>query len=282
MLESLIIRYFRYLDQQGKIVNTLLGLVCSLLLGVLDFLTPMEYSFSFLYLLPISFTTWFAGKRPGLVISIICTAFWSEYRYQGASGAAAWNILSTLGIFCVVAIMLFRIRQLWEAESTLSRTDPLTGVMNLRAFMEIVEYELMRLKREKSPFSIAYIDLDNFKQINDSYGHRKGDELLNEVVRCLASNLRKTDAVARIGGDEFTIFFPATDQKAVKVVTQKVREELKMLSSNTLATTISMGVVTCIDGACNLDEVISIADSLMYEVKKAGKNNVQYAEHTGA
>lgn len=178
--------------------------------------------------------------------------------------------------------MLFRIRQLLEAESTLSRTDPLTGVMNLRAFTELVEYEIMRLMREGSPFSVAYIDLDNFKLVNDRYGHRKGDELLKAIVTCLNSNLRKTDAVARIGGDEFTIFLPATDQKAVKVVTQKIREELNELSiSNNWATTISMGVVTCTDGACQLDEIISIADNLMYAVKKAGKNDVQYAEYAG-
>lgn len=280
--ESIITRYFRYLAQQGRGFNTFIGLLCSMLVGVLDLFTPVEYAFSFLYLLPISFTTWFAGWRAGFFISILCTAFWSQYLINEVSVAAAWNVLSTFGIFCVVTVMLYRIRQLWETESTLSRTDPLTGVMNLRAFTELVEYEIVRLKREGSPFSVAYIDLDNFKLVNDRFGHRKGDELLKAVVNCLAMNLRKTDAVSRIGGDEFTVFFPATDAQAVKVVTQKIRGELSELSKiNHWATTISMGVVTCVNGACRLDDIISIADKLMYEVKNSGKNNVLYAEYPG-
>lgn len=279
-LESFITRYFRYLAQKGSGFNTFIGFLCSILLGVLDLFTPLEYTFSFLYLLPISFTTWFAGWRAGFFISILCTAFWSQFNINEFSLAAAWNVLSTFGIFCVVTIMLFRIRQLWETESTLSRTDPLTGVMNLRAFTGLVEYEIVRLRREGSPFSVAYIDLDNFKQVNDRYGHRQGDELLKAVVNCLTLNLRKTDAVARIGGDEFTVFFPSTDAQAVKVVTRKIREELSELSdSNHWATTISMGVVTCTNGACKLEDIISIADRLMYEVKNSGKDNVLYAEY---
>jgi len=281
-IEGFAAWYFRYLDQKGKAFNAFIGLICSVFLGIFDMWMPPEYTLSFLYLLPISFTTWFAGKWAGFVISVLCTGFWSLSRFHEASGAAAWNIVSTLGIFCVVSLMLFRIRQLLEAESTLSRTDPLTGVMNLRAFTELVEYEIMRLMREGSPFSVAYIDLDNFKLVNDSFGHRQGDELLKAIVGCLNSHLRKTDAVARIGGDEFTIFMPATDQYAVRVVTQKIREELNELSiGNNWVTTISMGVVTCTDGACMLDEIISIADNLMYEVKRAGKNDVQYAEYSG-
>ena len=277
--ETTLNRYYRYLDGRGTTFNAITGLVCCLFVGVVDLSTPHEYIFSFIYILPILFTTWFAGKRAGFLVSLICTAFLS-YHFHESLFAALWNNLLMLGIFCVLTTMLFRIRQLLETESSLARTDPLTGAMNLRSFSELVEYETLILQREFSPFSIAYFDIDNMKQVNDQYGHRKGDELLKAVVKCLAQNLRKTDIIARIGGDEFTIFYPATDQKAVKVVTQKVMQDINELSkSNNWPTTISMGVVTCTNGACGLDEMLENADKLMYEVKNGGKNDVHYAAY---
>jgi diguanylate cyclase (GGDEF)-like protein len=275
--ETTLTRYYRYHGRCGSTFNFIIGLVCCLLVGVADLLTPHEYIFSFIYILPILFITWFAGKRAGFLVSLICTVFLS-YHYHYSLSASLWNNLSMLGIFCVLTTKLFRIRQLLETESTLSRTDPLTGAMNLRSFSELVEYETMRLQREFNPFSIAYFDVDNLKQVNDQYGHRKGDELLKAVVKCLTQNLRRTDVVARIGGDEFTIFFPATDEKAVKVISQKVIKAINELSKrNNWPTTISMGVVTCTNGESKLSEMIANADKLMYEVKHSGKNDVIYA-----
>jgi diguanylate cyclase (GGDEF)-like protein len=150
--------------------------------------------------------------------------------------------------------------------------------MNLRAFSELVEYEVLRLQRTNSPFSIAYLDLDNFKMVNDRYGHKKGDEVLKATVENLVGSLRKTDVVARIGGDEFAIFLPETDSETVRVVMGKVRERLHVLAeSEQWITTFSMGVITCEHGDCELDKIISIADQLMYEVKTSGRNNVRYA-----
>ena len=275
--ETTLTRYYRYHDRRGSTFNVSIGLACCLLIGVVDLLTPHEYIFSFIHILPILFITWFAGERAGFLVSLICTAFLS-YHYHDSLYVALWNNLSMLGIFCVLTSMLFRIRQLLETESTLSRTDPLTGAMNLRSFSELVEYETLRLQREFNPFSIAYFDVDNLKQVNDKYGHRKGDELLKAVVKCLTQNLRKTDVVARIGGDEFTIFFPATDQKAVKVVSQKIMKDINELSkSSNWPTTISMGVVTYTNGESELYEMIANADKLMYEVKNRGKNGIIYS-----
>lgn len=281
-VEHFIARFFKFLQDRGTTFNAVTGVLCAMLLGVLDMLTPAEYNFSFLYLLPISFTTWFGGKRAGIGVALICAGFWSRFYLTEGSPAAVWNIFSTLGIFFVVACMLCRLRKLIEAESVLSRLDPLTGVMNLRAFSELVEYEILRLAREGSPFSLAFLDLDDFKQVNDRYGHRQGDELLKAVVNCLSLSLRRTDAVARLGGDEFAIFFPSTDQEAVRMVTQKVREELDRLSrERSLPSTVSMGVVTCPSGTCSLEDIIATADRLMYEVKLSGKNNVRYGEQFG-
>lgn len=276
-LEAVLTQYFCYLDQKGRMFNALFGVVCIVLVFVFDIYSPAGYESQFLFIVPITFTTWFAGLRAGLLTSIIGTAFLARYHYIEPLDVALWNVFSALGLFCVISLLLFKIRELLVKERQLSRIDPLTGVMNLRAFKEIADYEILRSKRECRPFSIAYLDIDNFKDTNDQYGHSEGDELLKAVVTCVAQNIRKTDVIARMGGDEFVVFFPSTDQNSVKVVTQKIAEELKVFSIKTnWPTTVSMGIVTCADGACTLDQIITTADKLMYEVKNAGKNNVLY------
>lgn len=282
-LETIISGYFAYLNRIGSAINTVIGLVCCLLLGIVDLVVPAGLELPFLYILPIAFTTWFAGKRMGILVSVICTLFLSHNYLSYSTTVEALDILSALGIFIIFVLMLVRIRDLLEMESTLSRTDPLTGVMNQRAFSELVGYEIMRLQRENSPYSLVYLDIDNFKVVNDRFGHAKGDELLKAVASCLTDNLRKTDIVSRMGGDEFTIFYPATGQEPAKVITEKIKEKLDALSkANDWPTTISMGVVTCTSGKCELDGIVTVADKLMYEVKNTGKNDVLYAVYASS
>jgi len=280
-LEKIISGYFSYLHRIGSTINTVIGLLCCFLLGTIDLVLPTGLELPFLYILPIAFTTWFAGKRMGMLVSVICTLFLSRNYLKFNSLVGSLDILSALGFFLVFVLMLVRIRDLLELESTLSRTDPLTGVMNQRAFSELVGYEIMRLQRESSPYSLVYLDIDNFKVVNDQFGHSKGDELLKAVASCLLDNLRKTDIVARMGGDEFTIFYPATGQESAKVITRKIKEKLDALSEeNAWPTTISMGVVTCVSGQCELENIVTVADKLMYEVKNTGKNDVLYAVYS--
>jgi diguanylate cyclase (GGDEF)-like protein len=276
-VENLLKRYFIFLEGKGKIFNLALGLGFAILFGIFDVISPPPYSYIMIYLFPIALTTWFAGQSAGFFITVICIAFWSQTNQQTDLLVFSWNILSTLSIYFIVSIMLTKLRCMWEDETALSRTDQLTGVMNRRAFEEIVVYEILSLQRQNSPFSLAYLDLDNFKEVNDNLGHKAGDELLKAVVACLKENLRRTDLVARIGGDEFTIFFPATDQGAVKLVIQKLLEQLRSLSERKAwPTTISIGVVTSVDSNCDLETTVSLADKLMYEVKINGKNDVNY------
>jgi diguanylate cyclase (GGDEF)-like protein len=278
LLEDIICRYFEFLESKGKTFNVALGILWTALFGALDILAPGNASFSFLYLFPIAFVTWFGGKRAGFVISLVCAALWSIDNVVDKSIVSAWNMLSTVAIFGTVSVMISKIHKLLKRERKLSRRDPLTGVMNVRAFSEIVEYEILRINRSVSPFSVAYLDLDNFKSVNDLYGHKKGDELLKAVVTNLARNLRQTDVIARVGGDEFAIFLPSTDHIEVKVVMDKIRKQLQKLMENLQRTvTFSMGVLTCDNSEYGFDEIISMADRLMYEVKNSGKNNIRYS-----
>lgn len=276
--ENIFYRYFRFLNSRTAVFNTLLGLAWVALFGALDTFVPVKIDFSFLYLLPVAFVTWFAGRGNGFIISLICASLWSVDNFvENDLIVSIWNIFSTASIFIAVSAMLSKIHQLWKNDIALSRTDPLTGVMNTRAFSELVDYEILRLQREGSPFSLAYLDVDNFKAVNDRHGHKMGDELLKAVVSNMLGNLRKTDVIARMGGDEFAIFLPATSHEAVQVVMRKVKEELRALTADhNWPTTFSIGVVTCNHGACELDGIITLADELMYEVKNTGKNNIRF------
>jgi diguanylate cyclase (GGDEF)-like protein len=230
-----------------------------------------------LYLLPISFVSWFCGKRYGVSVAILCTTFWSLHNIHPDFMITTWNVLSTFMFFSMIVLLLNKTKGLFENEKNLARTDTLTGAKNLRAFTEMVEHEMLRSEREIFPSSLAYIDLDNFKSINDTFGHEAGDQLLRSIVNTISQSLRKTDILGRLGGDEFAIFLPETDQASVEIVMQKVHLKLTMLMENlSYQTSVSVGVVTCEAGVHNLEKVISFADNLMYQVKSSGKNNVYY------
>jgi len=277
-VEQLLTGYFKFLEEKGRGFNAAAGLLCTLAIGAFDVYAPDEATHSLLYILPIAFVTWFSGKRYGFFITLVCMMLWSNNNVVDNLLITSWNIFSTMIFFISIVVLLHKTRVLWENEKILSRTDPLTGARNLRAFTELAEYEMLRSQRNDLPFSLAYLDLDNFKQVNDSCGHAAGDNLLKSIVANIASNLRKTDVVGRLGGDEFAIFFPETDQASVQVVMQKVDVELsRLMQSDVCATTLSTGVVTCCGGVYDLEKLISYADRLMYDVKRTGKNNIYYA-----
>lgn len=282
-LEILLFNYFEYLAAKGKLFNAVVGLFCAVAIGLFDVFSPDDVKHSFLYLLPIAFVSWFSGIRLGIVISLVCTALWSVNNVVESVVITSWNVLLALLFFVAIAALLNKMRGLWENEKRLSRTDPLTGAKNLRAFSEIVEYEMLRSQRESFPYSLAYLDLDNFKAVNDTYGHTAGDELLKSIVANIVGNLRKTDVVGRLGGDEFAIFFPETDQPAVQVVMRKVGHELvRMMEKSQWSTTFSIGVITSSGGVHNFNKLVNYADTEMYKVKHAGKNNIRYALYPSA
>ncbi|WDE04271.1 GGDEF domain-containing protein [Thalassomonas viridans] len=159
----------------------------------------------------------------------------------------------------------------------MASTDNLTGLSNSRSFYLDLGNEILRSIRYKHVFSLSYIDIDNFKSINDSIGHLKGDELLISVARCLISSLRKTDIIARLGGDEFAVIFPETSQEEVKSAFAKASEELKYrMRKNKWQVSFSVGIVTFETLPMDIKEAMKIADELMYSVKNNKKNDVAF------
>jgi diguanylate cyclase (GGDEF)-like protein len=139
--------------------------------------------------------------------------------------------------------------------------------------------EIDRSSRYQHSFSVVYLDLDNFKQVNDQFGHQVGDEALFMVAQFLKRNLRKIDVVARLGGDEFALLFPETDQSSVQEILTKVNTGLLWeMKQKQWPITFSMGAITiiCVDDKTSVDNIIQQADTLMYGVKKQNKNDIRF------
>lgn len=287
-IRNMAVKYCEFLGRKGKEFNVFAGLFCALLLGTIDYYSHLyfgvDYPLTLFYLLPVAFVAWFAGRQAAVAIAIACVAIRTAVHafHPEALSLLIWKNSSAFAFFLVVGLLLAKLRQLLDNERALSRTDHLTGAMNRKVFLEVTTNEIYRLRRHDQPFSIAYIDLDNFKEINDTRGHSAGDLLLQTVVATISENLRRTDVVSRLGGDEFAILFTNSDKQASLVAIHKIQQQLylRILQQN-LAVTFSIGVVTCTGAPNTVDEIITLADNLMYEVKKSGKNGIRHALYAG-
>ena len=137
--------------------------------------------------------------------------------------------------------------------------------------------EMGRLARTGRPFTLLYMDLDDFKTINDTAGHEAGDSLLTEVATVLKFQLRGIDIVARMGGDEFAVILPETNEQAAHKVTPRLQNSLlENMKSHHWPVTFSIGALTCASSPLNIYEMFRLADQLMYSAKRAGKNTICY------
>jgi diguanylate cyclase (GGDEF)-like protein len=276
---------FEQVGRQHPIVLFVVGLLGVALVATADYLTGYDPALGFFYLLPVAFVAWFVGERAGIAISCIGALAWHVANMQDSAVSVRsivfyWNSTTRLGFFLVVALLLSKLKNALERESALSRTDFLTGALNSRAFSEAGMVEILRARRHGRPFTTVYIDLDNFKVVNDTLGHSVGNTLLRHVVDALKSTVRATDLIARLGGDEFAVLLPETDGESAKVLVSKLREHLlDAMQNQTWPVTFSVGVLTCVSPPATVDELIRVADVLMYDAKKTGKNAIRYSTY---
>ncbi|MBP2291468.1 GGDEF domain-containing response regulator [Azospirillum rugosum] len=166
-----------------------------------------------------------------------------------------------------------------EAElRRMATTDPLTGLWNRRRFLELAEGELSRLRRYARPVSVLMLDIDHFKAINDTHGHAAGDEALCRLADRCRAELRETDHLGRLGGEEFAIVLPETGLGEAVEVAERLRLSLSdmpvRLGDTTLHMTVSIGVAACRDGDASIDRALGRADRALYAAKGGGRNRV--------
>src|SRR5690606_36960673 len=173
-----------------------------------------------------------------------------------------------------------KIRRELAQERALALTDHLTGLGNRRAFTQELEQDIVELKAYGWQFAVCFIDLDNFKQINDSHGHHIGDQVLQEIANLIRSGCRGSDFVARIGGDEFASIHPGATLEDALHVLERVRGIIVAeMQAKQWPVTLSMGVCHCHQrqGNYSVPQILSAADSAMYEAKQQGKNQIKVA-----
>ena len=275
-------RLYLFLDRvsalpKGRIFVA--NILILILITYLDFLTGIEISVSIFYFIPISISAWLLGREYSLAFSFLGVLCWltsdinESYIHNWL--IVSWNALSRMGIFLIISFLIDNLKKGLLREKTAARIDSLTRIPNSRSFYEAGKSEIQRANRYKRDFSIAYLDVDNFKGVNDKSGHAAGDELLKKIGKIIVSNIRVTDVAARLGGDEFAAIFPETDAEKVKIILKHVKEKLdEMAKANNLSVSFSIGVVTCSGGDCTIQELIKEADAQMYKVKKHGKNSI--------
>jgi diguanylate cyclase (GGDEF)-like protein len=217
------------------VILVLNSLALVLLIGVLDYWTGHEMSFAIFYLVPVSFAAWFVGRYAGLTVSLVSGAVWEVSNVLAGQTFSsplfyAWNTTSRIVVFSLMAILLCKLHAALEHERKLSRIDPLTGVLNRRAFQEEFARELRRAQRYELPLTLAFIDLDDFKAMNDQFGHSAGDALLCTVAATIDRVIRDTDIAARLGGDEFAILFTNTDSVGAPKGLTKVHTYLQRVA----------------------------------------------------
>ena len=176
-----------------------------------------------------------------------------------------------------------KVKELEIAQSKLIQlaiTDGLTELYNYRYFKEQLTQEIIRAKRHNNNLSIAMIDIDYFKNYNDTHGHPAGDLVLKTIAELLRNNIRKIDIAARYGGEEFALILAETDKQAASFVANKIKNLIEKQKFDYEETqpngklTISMGIATFPEDAISLDALVKMADQRLYRAKKAGRNRV--------
>jgi diguanylate cyclase (GGDEF)-like protein len=256
------------------VLGTIVGL------GVLDTVSGPDIAFSVFYLVPIALAAC-AGRAAVTLptcalaaVTWLAADLWAGAEYS-TPAIPIWNATSRLVVFVVVATLLGALRGSLLRAEELSRVDPLTGAANPRHFYETAERERLRAVRTRSPLSLVYIDLDNFKEVNDSAGHLAGDSVLCEVASTLQSNVRVSDLVGRLGGDEFAVLLPETPQAAAATVVSKLQGALRtVLHQCDGNVSASLGVATFDRAPSSVDDVVMAADRLMYAAKSGGKDTI--------
>jgi len=279
---------------RARVLSTAAGVLLIALIYWLDQLTVSRIGFSLFYVLPVAAAGWFLGLVPSIILAAVATTGWflADQSYWGWETPAigAWNAVTRLIIFGSLGVGAARLRlehaalleaneqlgQLLDLESRVARTDPKTGLPNSRHLLEQLGREMSRSRREGRPIAILYIDLDDFKSVNDAYGHEGGDRALGLVAAGIKSVTRAFDVSARMGGDEFVVLLWNVDITEATSAASRLLSEIGSVSGDFPEARLgcSIGLVHCIRGEEEPEELIRRADHEMYRAKRSGKNRV--------
>jgi diguanylate cyclase (GGDEF)-like protein len=249
-------------------------------IGTIDHLTGSEMSLSIFYLMPIGTAAWYGNRKLGMWMSVVSAIVWvvtdftAEHTYRYAI-MPFWNATVRFGFFVIVSHLVSSQRSQLRREIESALIDHLTGIKNTKGFLSETDILWDLATRHGHTSSLAYLDLDNFKDVNDTYGHAEGDAVLTAVAAAVADSVRSTDVVGRLGGDEFALFLPETSSVGAAHVLQRVQERVRHLARERgWPIALSVGVLVVRPPYPLFALALRAADELMYRAKRAGKNHV--------
>ena len=250
------------------------------LLGVLRMETDAEFTFASLALLPVLVIAWIGGRWNGLSIALLAAVMWNvadiASERQFSAPWIPWaNAVTRLMTYSLVALLAAQVRLQLEREHELATSDPLTRLQNRRAFLDAGAFEVDRSKRYGHPLAVVFLDLDDFKQLNDTKGHDAGDTALRATAGALLGVLRSSDRVARMGGDEFAVLLPEIGYDAAIDAGQKISIAVNNALRDFPPVRGSIGVAWFEDAHHTFPAMLKAADELMYEAKESGKGDMR-------
>lgn len=267
-----------------KVLILMIAFVCIAAIGALRIITGPEYALSLLFFFPILGCCWYLSPRVGYIAAIFSGVTWflADLTFVGTFSHTLVPFINEtlrLIVFMAGVYLLARLKEALTNEKQMALTDPLTGIFNRRAFETMANLELDRFRRHQIPFSVLFFDIDNFKTINDSYGHQTGDILLKCVAHTIQKNIRSIDTFSRLGGDEFILILSGAQKNLAASGAKKIRKVLQdEMRVRGWQVTFSIGVVVFLTPPSDLMELFSMADQAMYAAKQNGKNQDEYRE----
>jgi len=242
--------------------------------------TDLNVELEALFLAPIAIVAWAYPRRFSLLFALAVTvlAALSDAgirRYPAPQ--LAFEFAVHAAVFLSAAFVVNLLADLLSQQTHRARFDALTDSANAERFREFAALELDRSKRYNRPVTVAFVDLDNFKMVNDRYGHLAGDEALRSMAGLMREHLRGTDVVGRLGGDEFGILMPETGEDEARAVLERVRARIaERAAAMGWPITASIGAAaTCGAGRdVRSEDVLARADNAMYRVKSSSKDDV--------
>ncbi|HVT10839.1 MAG TPA: GGDEF domain-containing protein [Fimbriimonadaceae bacterium] len=253
-------------------VAVLSGVFLLVVLTGIHALLHFASGFNALYLLPIWLSTRIGGRLSGLLLVALCTVVGTSAEWlvgHDPKESLALDLAIRFVTLSALMLLIAQVEQALERQHRLAMRDPLTGLLNRKSLEQFGEDVLDRAHLRNQPVTVALLDCDHFKELNDTFGHRAGDEVLNCLARELEIHTRQADIVARIGGDEFAVILQNTTLEEAHRIMRRVDEAFVEAARHAgYAAGISIGYATSMDGSFELAAVLDRADRSMYRRKR--------------
>jgi len=261
-------------------VAVTLTVAALLIMALVDDAIGTRWPLGLFYYLPIAFGAWRLGRTFGVVAGLLCALAWWAAATLHVSAphmpfALMWGFISRALSFGVVAALVAEMRELFERERGLARHCHLTGALSGRAFRDLLDAVVVRAARRGHGLALVYLDLDDFKVVNDLHGHGEGDARLRAFAESVMAAIGPDDYLARTGGDEFVILLTGHDGAERHAIDRARAAAAAALGAGVTPISASMGAVIVPAGMrADAGDLVRRADAAMYEGKRAGKGRL--------